>query len=291
MKTRMGLVAALALAALTTILAPPVSGATPTSNPRLVGAAPEWYTPELHRAVLQAGPRGVAVPDGVRLPASAVAYQGIRPGQMIMPELPDRSVSVALCSTNFVFTRGGRYFIGTAGHCGEVGANVTMLFMPLGLVHIGKVVLSVDEPGAEFPFGVDFALVSIDPALNRYVSPSMAFWGGPTGVYEGPATEAVHHVGWGVATPGLPRVGLANGRTPNNHFFAGLASPGDSGSGANAFGGLAVGNISDVYFSAESGQRIVTGTSIQRILELLGGTYALATCPTAEPWALPGCPS
>ena len=79
-----------------------------------------------------------------------------------------------------MFTNGaGEYFIGTAGHCGNVGDQVTMLYLPGGLVDIGNVILSTGDAG----IGNDFALIKIKPELYGDVSPSLAYWGGPTGVY------------------------------------------------------------------------------------------------------------
>lgn len=248
----------------------------------LAEPAPAWYTPELHRQVLAAGPRGVAIPDGVTIPTSSLAFLGIRPGQLLIIE------GGTLCTSNFVFTSGGNFFIGTAGHCGEVGDQVTMLYLPGGLVNIGNVVLSTGDAG----IGNDFALISINPALSGDVSPSMAHWGGPTGVYTGSAPAVVVHSGWGavIGTGGTPRAGIGVDFEGPDWRFAGAITPGDSGSGATVFGGPAVGNITHIAVdSREFPPVFMTGTSIAKILQIAGG-YTLATCPLAIPWPLPGCP-
>ena len=83
-----------------------------------------WYTPALHSKAVAAGKMGktVAVPEGVDLeiPASGLAFTGIRPGSWIL--------SPAGCTTNFVFGNGTK--IGTAGHCANVGDEVPSLLRP-----------------------------------------------------------------------------------------------------------------------------------------------------------------
>jgi len=253
----------------------------------LKAAAPSWYTPELHRRVLAAGPRGVAIPPGVAVPTSSLAFLGIRPGQLIL--LTDGE-GTSLCTSNFVFTNtAGEYFIGTAGHCGSVGAQVTMLYLPGGLVDIGNVVISTGDAG----IGDDFALIRIDPALYGDVSPSMAYWGGPTGSYGGSGPAVVQHAGWGlvIGTGGTPRVGLGVEFGPDSWRFAGAITPGDSGSAANVLGGLAAGNITHIAVdSREIPPAFMTGTSIAKIKRIVGSGYQLATCGSALPWPLSGCP-
>lgn len=281
----------IAIAVLVALGVPTISGAGVLNRATgqlktLKAPAPAWYTPALHQKVLAAGTRGVALPATKDVPASSLVFLGIRPGQLILLTEGD---TTSLCTSNFVFTNAaGNYFIGTAGHCGHVGAQVTMLFLPMGLVDIGNIVYSTGDAGV----GNDFALISIDPALNQYVSPSLAYWGGPTGVYTGGAGTVVEHAGWGlvVGTGGTPRAGLSTEHTSTLWSFLGVIYSGDSGSGAVALGGQAVGNIT--HMQAISGL-IPTGTnygtSMTRILQLIGSGYTLATC-SALPWPLPGCP-
>ena len=250
----------------------------------LKAAAPTWYTPALHQQVLAAGTRGVAIPTGVTVPTSSLAFLGIRPGQLLIIE------GGTLCTSNFVFTNlSGQYFIGTAGHCGEQGDQVTMLYLPGGLVDIGTIVLSTGDDG----IGNDFALIRIDPALYGDVSPSMAHWGGPTGIYTGGAPAVVQHSGWGlvVGTGGTPRAGVGVDFEGDDWRFAGVITPGDSGSAANVLGGAAAGNITHIAVdSRELPPAFMTGTSIAKIMQILGSGYQLATCASALPWPLPGCP-
>jgi len=269
-------------------LAPMVSKAS--SEPVFVpikAPVPAWYTPELHAKIVAAGDQGVPLPPEAAIPMSSLAFLGIRPGQLII--LTHGPVTT-FCSSNFVFRNGANFSIGTAGHCGVPGDQVSMLFAPRGLVTIGSVTKSVS---AEGPAGVgnDFALISIKPSLKGLVSPSMPFWGGPTGPWSKPTVpNLVKHVGWGagVGTGGTPRVGVGLVYHPTSFWsFAGLIAPIDSGSGAIAASGQAVGNITHIAAFHNGEFTVMVGTSITRILQIAG--LPLATCPPI-PWPLYGCP-
>src|SRR5688572_19458547 len=58
--------------------------------------APSWYTPEFHRRVAAAGPRGLPIPSSAGIPVSSLGFLGIRPGQLIF-------VGDGMCTSNFVF--------------------------------------------------------------------------------------------------------------------------------------------------------------------------------------------
>jgi hypothetical protein len=77
----------------------------------------DWYVPALHARVVAATEQGqtIAVPAGVELPASALLFTGIRPCSWM--------VSPMRCTMNFVFGDGNDYFLGTAGHCAQVGTT------------------------------------------------------------------------------------------------------------------------------------------------------------------------
>ena len=281
-----------AAALLALIAVPTTAGALSLKPANLVWkkiaqpAVPAWATPELHAKALAAGPQGVALPAGAEVPASSLAFLGIRPGQLMLLWTPDGS-TVSICTSNFIFGGGGQQYIGTAGHCGAVGDTVDMLVLPNLLVTVGKIVMSTGDAG----IGNDFAMASIDPALNGMVSPSMAVVGGPTGVYTGSGPALIAHTGWGIGigTGGTPRVGLGMVWTPNEWLFNSIINKGDSGSGANVLpGSLAAGNITHIAPLYDGYLTLAAGTSIQKILQLAG--VPLRTCGSPIPWPLPGCP-
>lgn len=277
--------------------------------------APSWFTRELAQRAVDAGARGVPLPTGANVPASSLAFAGIRPGQaIVIADSSDltRARRFALCTSNFVFTNGtatpgllgsstrtgpkanrrggggGEFSIGTAGHCGKVGSKVFMVFAPLGVVYIGDITKSTFSNNRLAP---DFALIGIKPDLNTWVSPSMAHVGGPTGVYTANQITPVLHSGHGlvIGTGGTARAGVAF-RWGEEWRFEGAITPGDSGSGAIVPGGLAAGNITHIAVDTrELPPAWMGGTSMTAIMGLVGGLQ-LATCSLPIPWPAPGCP-
>jgi len=266
-------------------LAPMVSKAS--SEPHFApikAPVPAWFTPELHAKVMAAGDQGVPLPPDVAIPMSSLVFLGIRPGQLI---ILTHGATISFCSSNFVFRNGANFAIGTAGHCGVVGDQVIMLFAPRGLVNIGSVIKSTGDAGV----GNDFALIGIKPSLKGLVSPSMAYWGGPTGPWpKQTAPPLVKHAGWGVVvgTGGTPRIGVGTVYHSTSYWgFIGAVAPIDSGSGAIAASGQAVGNITHIAPLWHGDLVLMVGTSITRILQIAG--LPLATC-SPIPWPLYGCP-
>ena len=247
--------------------------------------APSWANEALYKAAMKAGPRGVRLPKNVQVPAAAaLAFLGIRPGELLYFPIPG---GFTLCSSNFVFHNGSNWAIGTAGHCANAGQDVFMVFAPKVFTHIGHVIRSTGDAG----IGNDFALIAIDPALNKLVSPSMAFWGGPIGTYTGTAVPTlIRHIGWGVGVgDGMPRLALGTYYTTSRYYFVGAIFEGDSGSGSETGNEKALGNITHIFAGIDStGIHIGAGTSIPKILQLAG--LPIAVCASGIPWPLYGCP-
>ena len=191
----------------------------------LEAARPSWYTPQLHRQVLEADGAPVAAPAEAPLPSEV----GIRPGAWML--------SPSGCTMNFIFRSGGSFAIGTAGHCvGSVGQPVTLITLAPGganpvLVEVGNV-LAFRNNG----IGDDFALVSVNPVLNSWVDPTIAVVAGPCGAYNGPGPETVAHYGHGLAigTGGTPRAGVALTWNATSFGWDGAGIFGDSGSPVRA---------------------------------------------------------
>jgi hypothetical protein len=234
---------------------------------------PAWFTADLARQVLDAG--YARVPGGVH-PIGVLA-PGIHPSQWLQTLTVDSSgIRSETCTANFIFRKGSRFGLGTAGHCARVGAVATAYVRPpsvdgrpAGLYAIGHVVLSHDGgPGS------DFAMIAIYPELALWIDPSMPLWGGPTGAYAGATPQLVKYVGHGVATGpgGTARVGYADTWRDDEYAFAGPAGPGDSGGGVLTQDGRAAGNQTHVIPPESSGRKgVVLGTRIARMLELAQG--------------------
>jgi hypothetical protein len=245
-----------------------VDGAVPYGTGHAVplkAATPAWFTDELAARVDAANGAPVAAPSDAPLPGEI----GIRPGSwMIAP---------AGCTMNFVFGSPGSYSIGTAGHCGKNGADVVLLTLAPGganpvLVELGSVQKSVDGG-----IGNDFALVSIRPELQSWVSPTIAVVAGPCGSYTGSGPEPVFHYGHGLAvgTGGTPRAGLALKWESSAFGWSGAAAPGDSGSAVRVNTGMqAAGDLTHLVVDTTWLPSYIAGTRMSRILQIAGQPLA-----------------
>ena len=199
---------------------------------------------------------------------------GIRPGAWL---LLFSGNSVGWCSLAHVYGTPGNYEISTAGHCGKPGDTATVIgavgnhqiggqTVPV-LLDFGKFAVSHSSPNDDSDIGHDWALISIYPQYQNLVTPTMAFWGGPIGMYRAVgdlasvdfhnlnglptvstnanpalAQQIVHYGhGAGLGAGGTPRSGTAITWTSTYYMFFGAISPGDSGSGANTVTGDSVG--------------------------------------------------
>jgi hypothetical protein len=231
----------------------------------LKAATPAWFTDDLAAQVEAANGAPLAAPTDAPLPGEV----GIRPGSwMIAP---------AGCTMNFVFGSPGSYSIGTAGHCGKAGEDVVLLTLAPGganpvLVDVGTVQKSVDGG-----IGNDFALVSIRPELQSWVSPTIAVVAGPCGSYTGSGPEAVVHYGHGLAvgTGGTPRAGLALTWESSAYGWSGVAAPGDSGSAVRVNTGMqAAGDLTHLVVDTNWLPSYIAGTRMSRILQIAGQPLA-----------------
>jgi hypothetical protein len=196
-------------------------------------------------------PRPAAAAPGTVAVAGA-GYTGIRPGAFI---LFISGNSIGWCSAAHVY--GTR--ISTAGHCGGNGDIVTMIGavgdnIPV-LLDIGAISSGTGDGGV----GNDWALISVYAEQQHLLSPTMAFWGGPRGLFTKTgaiadvnsgtitadpllAQQIVHYGhGAGIGAGGTPRSGTAIHWGANHYMFFGALTPGDSGSGSNTVGGDTVG--------------------------------------------------
>ncbi|GAA5124874.1 hypothetical protein [Haloechinothrix salitolerans] len=282
MKFTRALIALATVMTMATVSAPHAGGTVSTGSDgpfagaivsELIAPKPDWYTDALHTKVVAAGKQGesVPIPDAVDYPTSGLAFTGIRPGAWI--------IAPAGCTTNFVFGSAGNYSIGTAGHCTEVGDEVTLIAAPGVLMNIGETVKSVDNG-----IGNDFALIDIYPAMQQYVTPSMAYFGGPTSKGDPRFGDLVEHAGHGlvIGTGGTPRAGVVvyrgSGENGGDAFaWDGAATPGDSGSAVREATGEAAGNLTHLVVGDKYAPGVVAGTSIDRMLRIAG--KPLATAP------------
>jgi hypothetical protein len=195
----------------------------------------------------------------------------------------------AQCTGNFVFSdAAGRTYVGYAAHCAGKGAatdtnGCNTDSQPLGTTVRFAEGATLATSGTTLGHGTlvysswrsmrahgasraacaanDFALVRVDAADAGKVSPTVPFWGGPTGLAsKAPAGSQVYSYGQSSLRPTTllsPKTGLSLGATNNGWgldvYTATPGVPGDSGSGFLDAQGRAVGTLSTVAIAPLAG--------------------------------------
>jgi hypothetical protein len=227
---------------------------------------------------------------------AGAGFFGIRPGAWLLTVTDN---SVGWCSMAHVYGSPGSYQISTAGHCGKTGEIATVIGAVGGhqfggqtipvLVDFGQYSHSTGDAG----IGRDWALISVYPQWQSQVTPTMAFWGGPIGMFTttGEVVSAnlqngqvsvdpnptlvqqiVHYGhGTGVGAGGTPRSGTAISWQADHFSFFGAITPGDSGSGSNVLTGDAVGDNRE---AAGINTHIYVDSSLRTGVGYLAGTRA-----------------
>jgi hypothetical protein len=225
-------------------------------------------------------------------PVGVGTCKGVRPGGRLQTD-------IGLCTYNFLFaTPDGQRYIGTAGHCILAAPSVGENDVGEKTWAPGAGPVAMDSAGTrigEFVYAVlnapkDFALIRIDPGVES--SPEMCHFGGPTGIFDGSTPDPVvlqyfgNGIGIGNVLPA--RSALAVGIGDADHVrAAGIALPGDSGSGVISEDGRAVGVLVTVgiHGFAYSENGVDAGTigitrlapQVARAEEALGLDFSLVT--------------
>lgn len=188
----------------------------------------------------------------------------------------------AQCTANFVYSGGGKTYLGQAAHCSGTGSSeqtngCTSKSLPLGTpVEIsgaskpGRLAynswLAMQSSGEKDPDACDYndlALVELDPADAAKVSPSVPFFGGPTGLDTNGTSPGDRVVSYGNSElrggiPALsPKIGRSLGDQGHgwSHTVATVTPgiPGDSGSGFLSADGKALGILSTLNIAPAPG--------------------------------------
>jgi hypothetical protein len=205
---------------------------------------------------------------------------------VIHPGVVTDSAGGGQCTSNFVFTAGGKTYIGQAAHCAGTGnatetdgctsgsgpiGSVVKLLADDGTERIGTLAYSswlamqaageTDQDACAFN---DFALVEIAAVDVPDVDPTIPFFGGPVGLDSDgvPAGEKVYSYGNSPLRQGIsalsPKSGIAVGETGSGWSHEVLTAtpgvPGDSGSAfidsdGDAFGVLSTLNLAPLPLS------------------------------------------
>lgn len=250
---------------------------------------------------------------------AGAGWFGIRPGALLL--VIDQN-TIGVCSLAHVYGSPGSYDISTAGHCGKTGQTATVV----GAIGnrgglAGPVLLDFGQfqTSHDGGLGNDWALIDIAPQFQSLVSPTMAAWGGPVGMFTKTGSvaavtvpgnglpslqvtpdpflaQAIVHYGHGlvVGTGGTARAGTAIHWGTGHFMFSGVISPGDSGSGTNTLAGDTVG-------AEREAAGIITHLWIDLLMRsgvgIMGGTRATQVSGTlangqlvAYPVPAPGLP-
>ncbi|NMH99241.1 serine protease [Pseudonocardia acidicola] len=241
----------------------------------------------LRAIAVAAATLGAVTVAGFALPATATAQPGhAAPAQApagkawapassaaIHPGVQTVTDGGGSCTSNFVFTSGGRVFLGQAAHCAGTGQATETNgcdsgTMPLGttvkvegasrpatMVYSSWVTMQHDgETDPDTCAHNDFALVELDAADTAKVNPSVPFFGGPTGInVDGlPAGAEVYSYGNSPLRQGIsalsPKAGVSAGDVAGGWghevYTVSPGVPGDSGSAYMDGSGRAVGLLS-----------------------------------------------
>src|SRR3954451_1709201 len=185
------------------------------------------------------------------------------------------------CTANFVYYDGaGTEYIGQAAHCSGTDGNtatdgctsgslptgtpveVTGASKPGTLAYNSWLTMqSLHETDANTCAYNDLALVKLDPAHYGKVSPSVPFWGGPSGVGTAAAGSNVYSYGNSELRGGVTALSRKQGKVLSvdaggwsyNVFTATPGIPGDSGSAFLNATGQALGVLSTVQLAPLAG--------------------------------------
>jgi hypothetical protein len=179
----------------------------------------------------------------------------------------------AQCTANFVFTAGGKTYLGQAAHCSGTGeatdtdgctsgslpvgtpVEVTGASRPGKLAYNSWITMQASgEADAETCAYNDLALIELDPADVGKVNPSIPKWGGPTGVGTAAALDDVYSYGNSSLRQGItllsPKRGkvveVSEGGWSYSLYTLTPGIPGDSGSAFLNADGQALGVLSTV---------------------------------------------
>ena len=256
------------------------------------------------------GSGGSVAADGPSVVSFAgTGFFGIRPGAWLLTVTPEE---VGWCSMAHVYGSAGAYSISTAGHCGKTGdwgtvigvvGNKTFEGAPIPvLIDFGKYSRSTGDAG----IGKDWALISVSSTWQNLVTPTMAFWGGPIGLFThvgqlvsgdltkgsvsaNPDPVAVQQIlhyghGAGIGAGGTPRSGTGIAFFSDRFVFFGAITPGDSGPGSNVLTGDAVG---DEREALGINTHIYVDASLRTGVGYLAGTRATKVGTPANGQLLP----
>lgn len=250
-------------------------GAGPaTASTTLETEPPTWFTPKFKKQVNKSGTKGKRPPKGEDQPGTFDVCPGVHPNAPV----PGTSVVAAGtcivypagCTANFVYSGGGQYYLGTAGHCVDrVGQSV---YAQVGTPGVGTSIANIGTVSKFRDNGVgdDWAVIAIRSGFA--VDPKLPH-GGPQGIYTGCTPTPVLHWGhgYGVAVAqGKQEGGLATNWYDDGFGWTGFGAPGDSGSAVVTGTLQAAGDFTHLIIDTAYPGSDLAGTRVTKILRDTG---------------------
>jgi hypothetical protein len=179
----------------------------------------------------------------------------------------------AQCTANFVFTSGGKTYLGQAAHCSGTGGSTETNGCDAGSLPVGTPVevtgasksgtlaynswvtmQANGESDEETCAYNDLALIELDPADVAKVNPSIPKWGGPTGIGTAASLDDIYSYGNSSLRQGITQlspkrgkvVQVSDGGWSYSLYTLTPGIPGDSGSAFLNADGQALGVLSTV---------------------------------------------
>jgi hypothetical protein len=285
-------VAAMVAAAVLGLAWPTVAVAAPS------GPAPD--TPAVHQSALTGT-------------AAAQAAGTITPGVLMLSPIDENSANA--CTAAFVFSGGGKTYLGYAAHCAGAGTAMGLSGCRERSLPMGTTVLIEDKNGTRSNGRLaysswatmqqrgesdqslcllnDFALVQVDPGAVGSVDPTVPILGGPTaldsnGMTAGEPVFSYQPNNGGTVVKEGDVVSEGTGGRSHRVLTNPPGRPGDSGSGYLDGNGRAFGVLS-VQFLDGSGANGVTDLAMAlSYANRYGGIGRVALVPGRKPFAPPG---
>jgi hypothetical protein len=245
--------------------------------------------------------------------AQSQAAGSITPGVLMLTPINENSANA--CTASFVFSGGGKTYLGYAAHCAGAGTSMGLSGCRERSLPLGSKVLIEDKNGTRSNGQLaysswatmqqrgetnqslcllnDFALVQVDPSVVSTVDPTVPILGGPTGLDTNgltpgqPVFSYQPNNGGTVVKEGDVVSEGAGGRS-HRVLTNPPGRPGDSGSGYMDGDGKAFGVLSVQYLDGSGANGVTDLAMALSYANRYGGIGQIGLVPGRKPFAPPG---
>jgi hypothetical protein len=246
-------------------------------------------------------------------PAAAQAAGTITPGVLMLSPIDENSANA--CTAAFVFSGGGKTYLGYAAHCAGAGTAMGLSGCRERSLPLGTTVLIEDKTGTRSNGRLaysswatmqqrgesdqslcllnDFALVQVDPAAVGSVDPTVPILGGPAaldsnGMAAGEPVFSYQPNNGGTVVKEGDVVSEGAGGRSHRVVTNPPGRPGDSGSGYLDGNGRAFGVLSVQYLDGSGANGVTDLAMALSYANRYGGIGRIALVAGRKPFAPPG---